>query len=36
MMYNKISPNGFKFATWAKNKLDESSKKYHEEKDLWN
>ena len=35
MMYDMTSPSGFESTTWAKDKLDELSKKYPEEKDFW-
>ena len=35
MMYDKTSPSGFESTSWAKDKLDELSNKYPEEKELW-
>lgn len=35
MIYDTTSPSGFESTTWAKDKLDELSKKYPEEKDFW-
>ena len=35
MMYDKTSPSGFESTSWAKDKLDELSKKYPEDKEFW-
>ena len=35
MIHDKTSPNGFKSTTWAKDKLDELSKKYLEKIHSW-